>query len=351
MKHLNCYQNSIQINITDRRGAFAVCKIILLLMMWSGCKKDNLTEEDKLYARLASSSMVSYIEHGSMVSLRGTQYNFVTSYVGVPVTLKTSTSVNDTIFATIDTALVTAYNQLYLENNPSITANAFSVSHNGVFPITAGTTKSKDSLYVTLRDASKLKNNTTYLIPISLASKQGSSLTYSLFFIKMKIYIGELAAKMDMANRWGTSAVPSWSNGRLIIYYTLRFGADGVLTAPDSVRISVGLSSAFKPSNLSVYASIAVDDATINGYSVLSRIAYRALPANTYELRRSVVQIPAGATKSRDSLSIVFKNKQSIVKNTWYLLGLKLKDVSTDLLSAPPVKTDSATTLISIYAY
>jgi len=346
MKSLSFYKYKANLKLQNKY-IFTIC--LLFCVMLLNCKKNNLSELDKAAARLSGSSMVSYVEAGSMMSLNGTNYNYVTSYIGVPVTLKAAVNTNDTIFASVDTTLVSVYNQVYQENNPIIPNGAFSIGHDGIFPVAAGAAKSNDSLYVTLRDASRLRNNTTYLIPISLASKNGSELTYSLFFIKMKVMIGQITSRMDMANRWGTGPAPYWRNGSLFITYTFTTGTNGTVVGPDSVRISVALNSAFNPSNLSAYARIAVDDSTINAYSRKVGTTYRALPADTYELRRSVVRIAAGSAKSTDSLSIILKNKQNILRSTWYLVGVKLRSASNDGLGAPPVPTDSATAFVSIF--
>jgi len=322
----------------------------LLLGSIAACKKDSPTGlEAAISAKLSNSSMVSYIQKGSMTTFNGTTYNYITSYVGVPVSLKSAASTNDTIVASVDTSLVTAYNQLYLENNPGIPKSAFKISHNGSFAINNGASQAKDSLYVTLNDASKLKSNTTYLIPIQLQAKHGSELRYSLFFIKMTVTIGQLTSRMDNGNTWSSSSVPYWRNGSMFILYLPSSDSKGVMIGPDSVRFGVTLNTAFNPSNVKVDAVVAVDDSTITAYSKKFSTTFLAFPADTYELRRSSTTVPANSVKSRDSLSVVIKNKEKFSRFTWYLMGLKIKKAADNPLSVPPVASDSSRAFISFF--
>lgn len=323
--------------------------MLLVLSLLMSCKKDKLTDlEASISEKLANSSMVSYIQKGSMTTFNGITYNYVTSYVGVPVSLKKSAGTNDTIIASVDTTMVAAYNQLYLEKNPNIPKNAFKISHNGSFAINNGSSQAADSLYVTLNDASKLKSNTTYLIPIQLQAKHGSQLRYSLFFIKMTVTIGDLKARMGFSNKWGTSS-PYWNYGSSFILFLPSSDANGVMIGPDSVRFGVTMNTAFNPSNIKVDAVVANDDSTINAFSVKARTTYKPFPADTYELKRSSVNVLAKSLVGKDSLSVLIKNKAKFTRFTWYLLGLKIKRAADNPLSVPAVTSDSCRAYISFF--
>ena len=325
-----------------------ICLIALCFSIMICCKKETLSDlEASISARLSNSSMVSYVQKGSMTTFNGVTYNYVTSYVGIPITLKSSPSTDDTIVANVDTAMVAAYNQLYQEKNPEIPSNAFKVSHNGRFPINNGNSQGADSLYVVLNDASKLKTNTTYLIPIQLQAKRGSELKYSLFFIKMTVSIGQLTARMDFGNRWGT-ATPYWRNSTQFIQY-LPASNGGVMIGPDSVRFGVTLNTAFNPSDVKVDAIVAVDDSTMTAYSKVFGTIYRAWPADTYELRRSSVTVKAKSRIGADSLCLVIKNKAKFTRLTYYLLGLKIKRNGSNTLSVPAVTSDSCRAFVSFF--
>lgn len=292
--------------------------------------------------------MVSYIQKGSMTTFNGMTYNYITSYVGVPITLKNAAKSADTITASVDTTLVSAYNQLYLEKNPDIPQGAFKIAHNGKFPINNGSSQASDSLYVTLNDASKLKNNTTYLIPIQLKVKNNSELRYSLFFIKMTVTIGQLTARMALGNKWGTST-PFWRNSTQFLQYLPSSDAKGVMMGPDSVRFGVTLNTAFNPANVKVDAVVAVDDSTITAYSKIFGTTYKAWPENTYELRRSSVTVKTKNQTGADSLCLVIKNKEKFTRFTWYLLGLKIKRAANNPLSVPAVRSDSCRAFVSFF--
>lgn len=343
--YYNIYKKASAVRIWGK----LIAVITLLSCIMISCKKDKLNDlEASISAKLSNSSMVSYIQKGSMITFNNVTYNYITSYVGVPVSLKSTAGTNDTISASVDTALVAAYNSLYMERNPTIPNGAFKISHNGLFAIDKGSNQAKDSLYVTLIDASKLKTNTTYLIPIQLQAKHGSELRYSVFFIKMTVTIGQLTARMDLGNVWGT-ATPYWNYGSMFVRYLPSSDAKGVMIGPDSVRFSVVLNTAFNPSNLKVDAVIANDDSTINAFSVKARTTYKPFPADTYELRRSSVNVLSKSLQSKDSLSVVIKNKEKFTRLTWYLMGLKIKKSPDNPLSVPSVASDSCRAYISFF--
>ncbi|WP_431294414.1 DUF1735 domain-containing protein [Pedobacter sp. P26] len=283
-----------------------------------------------------------------MTSFNGSSYNYVTSYVGVPVSLKSAAGRNDTIIASVDTSMVSAYNALYAENNPSIPKGAFDVSHSGIFAIGNGEVQSRDSLYVTLRDATKLKTNTTYLIPVQLSARNGSKLDYSLLFLKMTVTISQLNARMENANKWGSST-SYWRNSTMFINFLPSSDSKGVMIGPDSIRFGVALNTAFNPASVKVDATIAIDDSTINAYSKTFGTKFKPWPADTYELTRTRATVRPASRIGADSLCVVVKNKAKFSRQTWYLLGLKIKRAANDPLSVPSSTSDSSRAFIAFF--
>lgn len=340
---------NIKKNIPFKRRIPGISALIFsMICIILSCKKQLLTDlESEISANLSSSGMVSYVQKAAVTTFNGQTYNYITSYIGVPISLKANAKVNDTIVASIDTALVSSYNKLYLEVNPVIPKDAFSVSHSGRFPITNGTLQSADSLYVTLKNGTLLKSNTTYLVPIKLKSLHGSDLKFTLFFIKATITKGQLSARMANANSWG-NASSYWRNSTMFINYIVS-STQGVMNGPDSIRFGVTLNTAFNPSDVKVDANIVVDDSTITAYSKIFGTNYKAWPQDTYELKRSSARVKMRSLVGSDSLCVVLRNKQKFARSTWYLLGLRIRRATNNILSVPSVASDSSRAFVAIF--
>jgi hypothetical protein len=331
------YHNTFQ-SLYSIKGAMLVG---LLCIGIFSCKK-NLSDADALQAKLAS-GMVSYVQAGNLVSLNGTNYNFTPKYVGVPIILTDAAKGVDTITSVVDPSLVSQYNQIYKENNPSFPQGAFGVSNQGSFPMISGSTQAKDSLYVLLKDGSQLKDSTNYLVPVTLSAKNGSKLKYSVFFFKVFVTLSSLKAKI-----YGGSTFNSTTWNRLAIGKALN--ATYINAYPDSLKWRTTLTTVFPANDTYVQATILTDDelkAVIVQQSNFNGALL--LPAANRALTKDVSTIPARSLLSKDSITMKFYNKADLKKTTYYLTGVKLITYTTSIWGVPPVANDSTRAYLRVF--
>lgn len=304
------------------------------------CKKD-LSDTDSLQAQLGS-GMVSYVESSNVVTLNGATYGFTPSYVAVPVMLSNAAKTADTVTSVVDPALVSQYNQIYKETNPTIPDGAFITSSKGKHPVAAGAALAKDSLYVLLNDGSKLKNGVIYLVPVRLASKQGSSLKYSIFFFKVLVNVGSLNSYM-----YGGSTFNNTSPARLSVGSAL--SAAYINAYPDSLKWRVAINAKFPVHDSSVQAT-ALTDAELSAVIVRQNWGGTLLmPASNYTISKNLVTIPANSVLSSDSLTVKFTNKAALTKLKYYLAGFKLVTYTGNAYGIPPVATDSSRAYVRVF--
>lgn len=316
----------------------------MLCMVISSCKK-SLNDTDRLQARLAN-NQVSYVQGSNVVTLNGNNYNFTPYYVGVPVNLSSKAKTTDTVTAVVDPTLVSQYNQVYQDKNPSFPQGAFQVAHNGKFAVEAGATQAKDSLFVVLTDGSQLQDSTIYLVPVTLSAKSGATLKYSLFFFKVFVTKGDLTAKM-----YGMSTINGVIAGRSS-YGALSTYASG--TAPDSVKLRVTLNTRFPVHDAVVQATLLTDE-ELNDVIIKENFSsyppYQPVPAGTAQITKDLATVPAGALLSRDSITLKFPNKQNMSSYQWYIMGLKIKHYTGSAYGVPPVANDSCRAYIRFFLY
>lgn len=316
------------------KGALLLC---LLGVGIASCKK-NMSETDTLQSKLGS-GMVSYVEEGNVLALNGSNYSFTPHYIGVPVLLNKAAKTNDTITSVVDPSLVSQYNQIYQEKNPSIQQGAFKVSHQGTFPLAAGTTQAKDSLFVVLNDGSQLKDSTTYLVPVTLAAKKGSQLKYSVFFFKVFVTKGDLKAKMyDVSTIDGTQA-NILGSGAIDVTYDV---------VPESVNLRTTLTTLFPAHDVSVKATLLtqneLNDAITNEF-----FPGIPMPDNTAELSKDLVTVPAKSLLSGDYLTLRFPNKANLQTFQWYVMGVKIVTYTGSQYGVPPVANDSCRAYVRVF--
>lgn len=331
------YQNPFR-SLFGFKGALLV---FLLCIGIFSCKKD-LSEADSLQSRLGS-GMVSYVQGSNMVALNGINYNFTPYYIGIPIRLKEAAKSGETITATVDPSLVAQYNQLYQEKNLSIPEGAFGVSHEGTFTVSSGSTQANDSLYVVLNDGSQLKDSTIYLVPVTLTTKSGSKLNYSLYFFKVLVTKGDLKAKMYGATVINGNTADRRASGALNLFYS---------TVPDSVKFRLTLNTVFSAHDVNIQAVQLTDDEVYAAIIKENYIGYPApmpVPANTYNLTKDLVTVPARSLLSRDSLTLKFPDKANFPKSQWYVMGLKVITYTGSSYGVPPVANDSARVYIRFF--
>ncbi|MBE5320746.1 DUF1735 domain-containing protein [Pedobacter sp. MR2016-19] len=301
----------------------------LLLLGIAACKK-NTSDADGLQSRF-DSGMVSYVQGSNVVRLNGKEYNFTPYYVGVPVRLKEAVNSVDTITAVVDPSMVTQYNQLYQEKNPTISGGAFEVSHKGKFPFASGDVEAKDSLYVLLKDGSQLKDSTIYLVPVTLSSKQGANLKYSLFFFKVLVTKGDLQAKIYGATVGTGVSLTRLTSGALQV--------NNIGTLRDSLKLRITLNKVFPANDVSVQASFLTQSEIAAAITKEKFVGTSLTEANTI-FTKNLVTVPARALLSKDSISVGFINRATL-KSGWYITGVKIITYTGSAYGVPPVANDS----------
>ncbi|EHQ25229.1 DUF1735 domain-containing protein [Mucilaginibacter paludis] len=316
------------------KGALLLC---LLGIGIASCKK-SMSDADSLQSKFAS-GMVSYVEQGNVLALNGNNYSFTPNHIGVPITLTNGAKTNDTVTSVVDPSLVSQYNQIYLEKNPTIPQGAFQVSHQGAFPIASGSTQAKDSLYVLLNDGSQLKDSTAYLVPVTLAAKKGSKLKYSVFFFKVFVTKGDLKAKMYGVGIVNGTSANRLSSGALQAYY---------FTVPDSIKLRTTLTTLFPAHDVNVQATM-LTQSEIS--AALKKEGFPGIPVpdNTGALTKDLVTIPANSLLSRDSITLKFPNKANLAKSQWYFTGVKIVTYNGSQYGVPPVANDSSRVYIRFF--
>lgn len=311
---------------------------ILLVLGIAACKK-NMSDADGLQSRF-DKGMISYVQGSNVVRLNGKEYNFTPYYVGVPVRLKEEVKSVDTITAVVDPSMVAQYNQFYQEKNPVLSEGAFEVSHQGKFAFAPGDVQAKDSLYVLLKDGSQLKDSTIYLVPVTLSSKQGVNLRYSLFFFKVLVTKGDLQAKIHGATV-GTGVSPTrLASGALQVNNT------GVLR--DSLKFRITLNKVFPANDVSVQATILTQSELTAAIAKEKFVTTTNVPDANTVLKKGIVTIPARALLSKDSISVGFINRAPL-KSGWYLTGIKIITYTNSVYGVPPVASDSCRAYIRFF--
>ncbi|WP_158288359.1 DUF1735 domain-containing protein [Mucilaginibacter psychrotolerans] len=283
--------------------------------------------------------MVSYVEEGNVLALNGSNYSFTPHYIGVPVLLNKAAKTNDTVTSVVDPSLVSQYNQIYQEKNPSIPLGAFLVSHNGAFAVEKGSAQAKDSIYVLLDDGSQLKDSTTYLVPVTLAAKKGSQLKYSVFFFKVFVTKGDLKAKMyDVSTIDGTQA-NRLGSGAIDVTYDV---------VPESVNLRTTLTTLFPAHDVSVKATLLTQD-ELNDAITNEFFPGIPMPDNTAALSKDLVYVPAKSLLSGDYLTLHFPNKANLQTFQWYVMGVKIVTYTASEYGVPPVANDSCRAYIRFF--
>lgn len=317
------------------KGALLVC---LLCIGIFSCKK-NLSNVDTLQSKLAS-GMVSYVQGSNVVALNSVNYNFTPNYVGVPIILTEAAKSIDTISAVVDPSLVSQYNQIYKESNPSIQAGVFQTAHQGTFPIAAGSTQAKDSLYVVLNDGNQLKDSTIYLVPVTLTAKSGSKLKYSVFFFKVFVTISSLKSKI-----YGGSVFNGTTPSRLAVGKAL---SAVYLAWPDSLKYRTTLTTVFPAHDTYIQITMLTDD-ELNAANTTQRWGALVLPAANRAITKDLSTVPAKSLLSKDSVTLKLYNRSSLKTFQYYVTGVNIKTYTSSIWGVPPVANDSTKAYVRIF--
>ncbi|BAV07540.1 protein of unknown function [Filimonas lacunae] len=330
---------------------YALLLVLVAAVTVFACKK----EDDALtsLARELSNYKFSYVQSGSAVRLNGIAYEDTTlTYRGFAVSLTGAASHEVVVDAVIDPSLVASYNALYSESNPSFDTSSFKVSYNGVFTIAANATTATDSLFIKLKSATRLKDSTTYLVPVRLTARTGEQVATSIVFFKFFVAATSVDVYMNGADYFSYY----WAYNRSgSLYYPIYFTRDenGKITGPESLSFSSFARTRLKSQEMHVYAVTNVSDSLIKAFSASTGYSYQAFPAGTYSLAKNKATIPANAYLSSDSVKVNFTNYEAFETGKYYLLGLQIVREPTDALSAPPAATTSFNgfALVSFYVY
>ncbi|PAW92330.1 hypothetical protein CKK33_02005 [Mucilaginibacter sp. MD40] len=318
-----------------------LCKAIAAIMpalLFTACVKDSKLD-GQLLKLSGSGNTVSYLESGSLVFLNDSAYSHTSGYTAMSVSLSKPAPQADTVLAVIDPSAISEYNTQHGERNPGFPADAFMIAHQGRFPVAAGATVSKDSLFIMLRSGQGLKSSSVYLVPVRLTSRKGNKLSQDLYYFKISIKAAKLTAYIDNATALNGAATSRLDGGAFNFLY---------FDYPDSLKLSVGLNMPL-PGQDVIAEAMTLSASQVDSINQAQYFFSVPLPSYCYQLANSRVTIPGGAGVSKDSLVLKFSNRDSLVQYQYYLMAVKLKHYKASKYGVPPAASDSSVAYIRFF--
>ncbi|WP_313261133.1 discoidin domain-containing protein [Sphingobacterium sp.] len=291
------------INILFRYGLSALI-ILVVLNNIVGCKKDNLD----LYQEVAnefSNYLSSNIGNATAMKLGDSAVNNRTlAPAGLPVLLESAASEDIHVQGKIDLSLLSIYDSLQHTKSPTFPGDAFKLADEGKITVESGLSESTDTLKVELNNATHLKHNEIYLIPIKLKVLSGNSkLKSSYMFVKMKVTITPSLVRLGVfifENGFQDSKPRGYYflNGNQSI--TRINGKDnGNEKYMFSARIN-------HPLDIESQAKIRVNtsDTLQTWFEAIKREKYIRIPESAIKILKPTVKFVVGETDSRDSFQV-----------------------------------------------
>ncbi|MFD2286680.1 DUF1735 domain-containing protein [Pedobacter petrophilus] len=314
---------------------------VAISSLLSACSKEDRYDQQLISVK-GNFNPISYLQKGNLIYLNGESYTKTTNFIGIPVLLTEKSKVADTIVATVDPSLIAEYNTQHGEQNPVFPEGAFGLSNNGRFPLAAGETQSKDSLFVTLKNGTGLKGQAVYLIPVRLASKNKGKILNEVLYFKMLLSSGNLTAFVDGASTGNGVFGGRIPGGSLSLVYFDYY--------PDSLKFNVGLNTALPDHDVIVEGTL-LSETQLDSVKNAQYFFASPLPGGYATLSKSLSIIPKGQIAGQDSLVVRLSNKAQLERNQYYLLGIKLKHYRASKYGVPPVPGDSSVCYVRFFLY
>ncbi|MGV6944678.1 discoidin domain-containing protein [Sphingobacterium kyonggiense] len=254
---------------------------------------------------------------------------------GLPILLNERASADIQVQGNIDVSLISIYDSLNHVKSPVFSEGAFELENNGLITVKEGYENSTDSLKVLLKDASKLTNNTVYLIPIKLQVQSGNaSLKSRYMFVKMHVEISPVMASMGSFKYEGkfysmNDRRYSFIGGNLI---NTRINGvnDGIKTIRFTSKINHSLDKEFQSS-----VKISSSDSIFKFFEKIKFSTYKKIPVEAIKVLKDKVKFPAESYVSQDSFNVQIDYNQLKASDTSYLAVFELENKSMPNLLTP----------------
>ncbi len=296
-----------------------------LLFLFNACKKDTFSDLDRIQD--AADYSQSSVGRANGILIQNVSYGDTTTDVpGAPVFLSAVSGQNTNVSASIDTALVKSYNEMYGTSYPMIRQGAFGLV-DSIINIPAGVSQSRDSVRIKLKKGSFLSVGLyPYLIPVRLVSKSGGSLKSTILFLKMNVQMSQVFARISDGGAWYDGGVYGYTlsrAGNMMLDYSINKMYDNPIKGPDSLNFSVMLTESIAATNLLMMAGLDNSDSVIQYFNKVNGTNVKPFPSNTFEMQSAQVSM-GSRSYVYNGLSMKFKNYDAFNVNDTFLVALKV---------------------------
>ncbi|WP_293915904.1 MULTISPECIES: BT_3987 domain-containing protein [unclassified Sphingobacterium] len=293
----------------------------------------------------------SYIGKASSLFLGDKPFvNYTSVAPGLPVLLEREVNETVVVEGRIDTSLIKTYNDLQQTNFPLFPVNAFEPGNNGRIKLAPNMLQSADSLKVFLKDATGLRNNTVYLIPVRLTVSSGTArLKSSVLFLKMQLIVSDLKGKMNaFVSSPNFNVTSSW-RVNYIAGTVNNLRLNGVNDGPEAISFSVRLLDTV-PKEVRGGIQENTSDSIFIWYSKnIANAPLKRIPQDAFKITQKNVSIPSKGFVSSDNFSVQINYDMLAPSDTAYLLILEMENTSDKSLITPDTEGNGHRAFIQVY--
>jgi len=280
----------------------------VLICAISSCSKDNVS---------APQDLIIYMPTGAGFNTADASYvtarNNVLAGAGTafPVLLTRAFDQEVQVTATIDTALLSAYDLANKTQSPAFPAGAFVLANNGQVRIPAGQERSVDSLRITLGQTGDLDLSKQYVVPIRLASTNSSlPLSSNRQVMYLRVRFNRITTQLNgvPANRVVPVIINRTPNGDVI---------------SGNLNVTAAVNTAF---GQSLTVGLRERQDLLARYNQANQTNYVAFPANSFAFTPATVSIASGTLNAAAAFVMALRNTTAFVPGRSYLLPVGIAD-------------------------
>ena len=257
---------------------------------------------------------------------------------GLPVMLEQAIDDSVEVVGSIDTLLISTFNELQKTRFPIFPSTAFGIGNNGRIVLAPHLLQSLDSLQIFLRDANGLAHNTVYLIPIRLSTTSPiGKLKSSIMFLKIHITINHILGKMHIFSGGTNFSITSTWRDDYIAGTARNLKLNGVNDGPATIEFSARLAQSM-PVGVEAEAGIVQDsaDSSLTWFSQnIANAPLKRFPNDAFQIIQNKVSIPAGSIYSATNFSVAIDYNALAPSDTNYLLVLNIDNADDNSLIVP----------------
>lgn len=277
--------------------------------LFIGCKKDDFSKKE-LFVYTPPGNVTADMNLADFMLARDVALAAPNS--GFPATITRPFTKDVKVSGMIVEDLLARYDSINGTTSPELPSGMFKLKNNLV-TIPAGETTSVDSFYIDIADISKMSVDVNqFIIPIEINSDNRdvpTSETRQVMYIKANITrVLSTIKSLGGSNTVNTSVnfTPISIQGPEEITFR------GILSKaiPEQTEIAIELGS----------------DQDVDTYNAKNNTKYKYFPSGTFSLDKDKVTVVPGAVESADSFAIRLSNIDEFMKDSSYLLVVKVKD-------------------------